>query len=59
VALAIAHASAGETEAAIAAYQQAIQVDARYGNASHLPFLEQAGFSADQIEAAAAVRAQS
>ena len=58
VALAIAHASAEEMEAAIAAYQQAIQVDARYRDASQLTFLEQAGFSADQIEAAEAIRVQ-
>ena len=58
VALAIAHASSEEMDAAIAAYQQAIQVDGRYRDASQLPFLEQAGFSADQIEAAETIRVQ-
>jgi Flp pilus assembly protein TadD len=50
VALAIAHWGNRDIDQAKAAYQQAIAVDARYGDAGFLTYLDEAGFSAEQIQ---------
>lgn len=50
VALAIAHWGNREVDQAKAAYRQAIAVDSRYGDPGFLTYLDEAGFSADQIQ---------
>lgn len=50
VALALAHWSNQDQNAAQRAYQEAIQLDARYFEAYHLDHLAQAGFSLKQIQ---------
>lgn len=50
VALALAHWSQEDYAAAQSTYQDALQLDGRYGNAYHLDHLLQAGFSAEQIQ---------
>ncbi len=50
VALAIAHWSNGEKSLAQQAYRQALSVDPRYTDAAFLNYLDEAGFSQDQIE---------
>ena len=55
VALAIAHHSNSEFELAQQAYAQAVQLDSRYRDRGFLSHLEQAGFSAEQIELTAEV----
>lgn len=52
VALSIAHWGKTEQEAARQAYQQAIEVDARYTDSTFLDYLDEAGFSSTQIETA-------
>ncbi|PSB28066.1 tetratricopeptide repeat protein [Stenomitos frigidus] len=49
VALAIAHWGNGETALAHQAYRQALSVDPRYNDAAFLNYLDEAGFSQDQI----------
>ncbi len=49
VALAIAEWSSGDQAAAQQSFQQAVALDARYGNAEFLNFLDEAGFSSAQI----------
>jgi Flp pilus assembly protein TadD len=49
VALAIAHWSRGDRSAAQQAYQQAMTIDPRYSDAIFLQYLNEAGFSAEQI----------
>ena len=49
VALAIAHWGNGERPLAHQAYQQALSVDPRYNDAAFLNYLDEAGFSQDQI----------
>jgi len=49
VALAIAHWGNSEKNQAQQAYRQALNVDPRYGDASFLNYLDEAGFSQDQI----------
>lgn len=51
VALAIAHWSKDERLLAQQAYRQALSLDLRYGDRTFLAHLEEAGFSADQIQA--------
>ena len=58
VALAIAHWSDQNFTAAQAAYQQALRLDSRYYDASHLQHLLKAGFSAEQIEQVDEIRTQ-
>jgi Flp pilus assembly protein TadD len=55
VALAIAHWNNEDLEQAKQAYQQAMELDARYRSDAHLPRLERAGFSSKQIEQTAVV----
>ncbi|MBD2074117.1 tetratricopeptide repeat protein [Phormidium sp. FACHB-592] len=50
VALAIAHWGNGENAQAQQAYRQALSVDPRYSDAAFLNYLDEAGFSQDQIE---------
>jgi len=50
VALAIAHWANGEKAQAQQAYRQALSVDPRYSDAAFLSYLDEAGFSQDQIE---------
>jgi Flp pilus assembly protein TadD len=50
VALAIAHWSNGDSPAAQQAYRQAVALDARYNSLDFLQYLDEAGFSADQIQ---------
>ncbi|CAA9296083.1 hypothetical protein AVDCRST_MAG94-50 [uncultured Leptolyngbya sp.] len=50
VALAIAHWGNGEQAQAQQAYRQALSVDPRYSDAAFLNYLDEAGFSQDQIE---------
>ncbi len=50
VALSIAHWGKAETQIAQQIYRQAISVDGRYQNSDFLAYLNEAGFSADQIE---------
>ncbi|WP_233743928.1 tetratricopeptide repeat protein [Leptodesmis sichuanensis] len=50
VALAIAHWGNRDIDRTKAAYRQAIAVDARYGDPGFLAYLNEAGFSADQIQ---------
>jgi len=57
VALAIAQWSNGDKAAARRSFQQAIAVDARYGDAEFLDFLNEAGFSSAQIALAKQVLA--
>lgn len=52
VALAIAQWSNGEETTAQQTYQRAIALDSRYGDSAFLNFLDQAGFSPEQITAA-------
>ncbi|MBD2019823.1 tetratricopeptide repeat protein [Leptolyngbya sp. FACHB-36] len=52
VALAIAHWGRGDRPAAQQAYQQALGVDGRYGDAGFLDYLNEAGFSSEQIRTA-------
>jgi Flp pilus assembly protein TadD len=49
VALAIAQWSKGDQQAARTAYQQAIDLDGRYSDRSFLDYLNEAGFSLEQI----------
>lgn len=49
VALAIAHWGNGEKALAQQAYRQALSVDPRYNDAAFLNYLDEAGFSQDQI----------
>ena len=49
VAEAIAHAGNQETSLAQAAFRQAIALDSRYGDSNFLTYLDEAGFSTDQI----------
>ncbi|MGF1481447.1 MAG: tetratricopeptide repeat protein [Cyanophyceae cyanobacterium] len=56
VALAIAQWDRGDQEAAVQAYQQAINLDARYRTSEFLAHLEQAGFSQEQIQTTEQVR---
>lgn len=55
VALAIAHESSTNHSEAVQAYQQALNLDSRYGSQAHLAHLEQAGFSSDQIQLTEAI----
>jgi Flp pilus assembly protein TadD len=50
VALAIAHHSNNNPDEALRAYRQALSLDGRYGDRPYLDHLEQAGFSAEQIQ---------
>ncbi len=50
VALAIAHRGNNETAAAKAAFAQAVAIDSRYSDPGFLTYLNEAGFSADQIQ---------
>ena len=50
VALAIAHWGNGDRPLAQQAYQQAVAVDGRYRDSSFLNYLNEAGFSSDQIQ---------
>lgn len=50
VALAIAHWGNREPDLAKIAYQQAIAIDSRYGDSGFLTYLDEAGFSAEQIQ---------
>jgi tetratricopeptide (TPR) repeat protein len=50
IAEAIAHLANGEAAMAQNAYRQAIAIDPRYADSSFLPYLNEAGFSADQIQ---------
>ncbi|NJO40064.1 MAG: tetratricopeptide repeat protein [Cyanobacteria bacterium RU_5_0] len=50
VALAIAHWDEGDQAAAQHVYQQAIDLDSRYADSGFLDYLNEAGFSPDQIE---------
>ena len=50
VALAIAHWGNGDRLLAQQAYRQALSVDGRYGDSAFLNYLNEAGFSADQIQ---------
>lgn len=59
VALAIAHWATGDRVLAQQAYQQAIDLDPRYRDAAFLNYLNEAGFSADQIERSKTVLAAS
>ncbi len=52
VALAIAQWSKGDQAAAKQSYQQAVDLDARYSSAAFLDYLNEAGFSVDQIATA-------
>ena len=52
VALAIAHESNTNHSEAFRSYQQALVLDSRYGDRTHLTHLERAGFSPDQIQLA-------
>ncbi len=52
VALAIARWDKGEKTAAQKAYQQAKELDSRYGSRSFLPYLKKAAFSPEQIQTA-------
>ena len=56
VALAIAFQSQQRSDAARDAYAQAVQLDARYSENTHLAHLSQAGFSPSQIELSDLVR---
>ena len=58
VALALAHWSNQDDIAASAAYNQALQLDARYYQADHLNYLTRAGFSPDQIQQVAEIQQQ-
>ncbi|MBW4694789.1 MAG: tetratricopeptide repeat protein [Lyngbya sp. HA4199-MV5] len=49
VALALAHWGNGESSLAQKAYRQALSVDPRYSDAAFLNYLDEAGFSQDQI----------
>jgi Flp pilus assembly protein TadD len=59
VALAIAHWYNKEPKLAQQAYQQAIAQDGRYGDRDFLKYLDEAGFSSQQIEASRKVLAAS
>ena len=50
VALAIAQWGNGDRTLAQQAYRQALSVDARYGDSAFLNYLNEAGFSSDQIQ---------
>lgn len=50
VALALAHWAAGDTTEAQASYQQSIRLDGRYRHQDYLDHLQEAGFSAEQIQ---------
>jgi Flp pilus assembly protein TadD len=50
IALAIAHWGNSESNLAKQAFQQAVSIDSRYGDAEFLSYLDEAGFSADQIQ---------
>lgn len=50
VALAIAHWGNGNRPLAQQAYRQALAVDGRYGDSAFLNYLNEAGFSVDQIQ---------
>ncbi len=50
VAEAIAHWGNGDRALAQKAYQQALSIDSRYDDAAFLNYLNEAGFSADQIQ---------
>jgi Flp pilus assembly protein TadD len=50
VALALAHWGNGDRALAQQVYRQAIGVDGRYGDSGFLNYLNEAGFSADQIQ---------
>ena len=52
VALAIAYWRQGARDQALTTYQEAITMDARYGNAQFLTYLDQSGFSDEQIQEA-------
>lgn len=55
VALALAHWGNDEKAQAQQAYRQALSVDTRYSDAAFLNYLDEAGFSQDQIERSQAV----
>jgi tetratricopeptide (TPR) repeat protein len=55
VALAMAYQGQGDRTSAKQIYQQAISVDARYGDRAFLNFLNEAGFSPEQITKAQAL----
>lgn len=55
VALAIAHHSHNNPDEALRAYRQALSLDSRYGDRPYLDHLEQAGFSAEQIQLTSAI----
>jgi Flp pilus assembly protein TadD len=55
VALAIAYWSQGQTQQAQQAYQQALNLDGRYGDRPFLDYLAEAAFSPEQIELSGAV----
>lgn len=50
IAAAIAHWSRGDRATAQRVYRQALSLDGRYGNADFLQYLDEAGFSQDQIQ---------
>jgi Flp pilus assembly protein TadD len=57
VALAIAHWGNGDTAMAQEIYRQTVQMDARYGDRQFLTYLNQSGFSDDQIAIAQGILA--